>query len=222
MRYPQLCFRSRYLLHLRRRCGSLPLSNILQRPVLFTSSFLAERRSASRAAPIQCYCVRSWRVCISDRTAHRNEDMDRRRRDRHAARLPRSQCSSADGASATTVLRSRLRFSWTSRRHRQAVVVRRRRSLFVCQASGARTIHLAASYRRHRLFDSRAVIDVTRRHRLAKAAEDLGATDRSVSYTRDSPVFMRLLLMFSTSFHGILRSWLLLSCQISISSTSKR
>jgi transposase len=37
-------------------------------------------------APMRHYCVRSWRVCASDRSPHWNEDMDRRRGDRYAPR----------------------------------------------------------------------------------------------------------------------------------------
>jgi len=41
--------------------------------------------------------------------------------------------------------------------------------------------------------DTRAVVDVTRRHRLAPAAEDLGVGDRGLIDTCDSPLFMRVL-----------------------------
>jgi hypothetical protein len=63
--------------------------------------------------------------------------------------------------------------------------------------------------------DSRAVIDALGRHRLAPSAEDLGAADRGLSYTRDSPVFMLLLLMHSDLSYGILHLWMVLSLRIS-------
>jgi len=148
--------------------------------------------------------------------------MGRRRRDRSAAWFRRPECASADGAQGAAVLRTRLRFSWTAWRHREAVVVRWRWALSVCQASGARPIHLATSDRRHRLSESCAVVDALGRHRLAPSAEDLGAADRSVSYTRDSPVFMRLLLMHSDRSYGILRSWFLLPCPTLMGSILKR
>jgi transposase len=53
-----------------------------------------------------------------------------------------------------------------------------------------------------------SALDAHGRHRLAQTAEDLDAPDRSVSYARDSPVFMRLLWIFCHRSHGILRSWL--------------
>ena len=84
------------------------------------------------------------------------------------------------------------------------------------------TIHLAAGYRRDRLSESRAVVDASGRHRLAQAAENLGAADRGLSYTRDSPVFMRLLLMHSDLSYGILHLWMPLSCRISIHLMWKR
>jgi hypothetical protein len=57
---------------------------------------------------------------------------------------------------------------------------------------------------------------------LAPSAEDLDAADRSVSYMRDSPVFMHLLLMHSDRSYGILRSWFLLPCPTSMGSILKR
>ena len=44
------------------------------------------------------YCGRCWRACGRDRPAHWNQDPDRRRRDRHAARLLWFKRSGADGA----------------------------------------------------------------------------------------------------------------------------
>ena len=76
----------------------------------------------------------------------------------------------------------------------------------VCQASGARPIHLAAGYGRCRLSDACAVVDAARRHRLASSAEDLDAGDCGLIETRDSPVFMRLLWMIFIVFYGILPS----------------
>ena len=58
---------------------------------------------------------------------------------------------------------------------------------------GARTIHLAAGYGRNCLSDACAAFDVTGRHRLAQAAEDLDAGDRGLSDKCDSPLFMRVL-----------------------------
>ena len=52
------------------------------------------------------------------------------------------------------------------------------------------------------------------RHRLAKTAEDLDARGCGLIDTHDSPLFMRVLSMFSTYFHGILCPWMQLSCRI--------
>ncbi len=76
----------------------------------------------------------------------------------------------------------------------------------ICQASGARTIHLAAGHGRNRLPDACTVVDVTRRHRLAQATENLDAGDCCVSDKSYSSLFMRVLWMISILFHGILRS----------------
>ncbi len=51
-----------------------------------------------------------------------------------------------------------------------------------------------------------------------RAAEDLDAGDRGVSDKCDSPLFMRVLCMFSTQLHGILRPWIALRSPISIRS----
>src|SRR5271170_2151302 len=125
-------------------------------------------------------------------------------RDRHASWLRWPECAGADGAQRATVLRTCLRFSRTPRRHREAFVVGRRWAMSICQAFGARTIHLAAGYGRNCLSVACAAFDVTRRHRLAPSAEDLDAGDRGLSNKCDSPLFMRVLQLFSTYFHGIL------------------
>src|SRR5580658_55139 len=91
----------------------------------------------------------------------------------------------------------------------------------VCEASGARTINLASGHGRNCLPDACAAFDVTRRHRLAPAAEDLDAGDRSLIDTCDSPLFMRLLLMHSDSIGGILCAWIPLRCRISTGSIEK-
>ena len=52
-------------------------------------------------------------------------------------------------------------------------------------------IYLAAGYGRHCLPISRAAFDAARRHRLAKTAENMDASDRSMSDDAGSPVFMR-------------------------------
>jgi len=160
-----------------------------------------------------CY-VRSLRVCASDRSSHRNEDMAGGRRDRHASWIRWPECEGADRARTATVLWTCVRFPRSQGRHRQASVVGRRRPVLVCQASGTRTIHLAASHRRNGLSDACAVIDAPRRHRLAPAAEDLDAGDRGVIDMRDSPLFMYLLLMHSDLFDGILCAWIPLRCRI--------
>ncbi len=137
-------------------------------------------------------CVRFWRACASDRASHGNEDMARCRSDRSAARFQRSECAGADGAGAAAVLRPRVCFSRTQGRHDQASLVRWRRPLPVCQAIGARPIHLAAGYGRHCLPDPCAAFDAARRHRLAQAGEDLDAGDRGLIDQRDSSVFMQI------------------------------
>jgi hypothetical protein len=57
---------------------------------------------------------------------------------------------------------------------------------------------------------------------LAAAAEDLDAAAGGVSDKCDSPVFMRVLCMFSTHLHGILRAWIAHRSPISIRSMWKR
>ena len=114
------------------------------------------------------------------------------------------------------------RIPWTPRRHRKAFVVRWRWSLSFRQAFGARTVHLAEGRERNRLSEPRAAVDAAGRHRLEKTRAHLDAADCGLIDECDSPLFMRLLCMFSTSFHGILRAWLLPLLLISISSTSKR
>jgi len=64
---------------------SQPWSNSRRRSVLFISSSRALPRSAWSAVPILHCCVLSLRVCASDRTAHRNQVLARRRGDRYAA-----------------------------------------------------------------------------------------------------------------------------------------
>ena len=100
--------------------------------------------------------------------------LDRGGRDRHAAWLHRVECASADGAGAGAALRSRLYLSWSSRGSDQAVVVRRRRALFVRQAAGTRTIHLAQGGERHGFVDARAVVDAAGRHRLGTTGANDG------------------------------------------------
>jgi hypothetical protein len=74
---------------------------------------------------------------------------------------------------------------------------------------------------RHGLADAGSALDAHGRHRLAQTAEDLDAPNRSVSYARDSPVFMRLLWIFCHRSHGILRPWLPPLFPTSIGSISK-
>ena len=64
--------------------------------------------------------------------------------------------------------------------------------------------------------------DASGRHRLAAAAEDLDAADCGVSDKCDSPLFMRVLCMFSTHLHGILRAWIAHRSPISIRLMWKR
>ncbi len=92
----------------------------------------------------------------------------------------------------------------------------------VCQAAGARTIHLAAGYGGNCLSVACAAFDASGRHRLAPATEDLDAADGGVSDKCDSPVFMRVLCMFSTHLHGILRAWIAHRSPISIRLMWKR
>jgi len=106
--------------------------------------------------------------------------MDRRRGDRYAARFRWLERAGSDRARATAVLRTCLRFPRPQRGYRQALVVGRRWPVLVCQASGARAIHLAAGYGRNRLSDARAAFDAARRHRLAQAGEDLDAGGRGL------------------------------------------
>jgi hypothetical protein len=56
---------------------------------------------------------------------------------------------------------------------------------------------------------------------LAPAAEDLDAGDRGLSNKCDSPLFMRVLELFSTYFHGILCPWMPLSCRILMGSIER-
>src|SRR5260370_11990333 len=86
---------------------------------------------------------------------------------------------------------------------------------------GTWPLDLGASPRRRGLADAGSAPDAHGRHRLAQTAEDLDAPDRSVSYARDSPVFMRLLWIFCHRSHGILRSWLPPLFPTSIGSISK-
>src|ERR1700735_82596 len=105
-------------------------------------------------------------------------------------------------------------FPWPQRVHREAFVVGWRWLVSVCQAPGARAIHLAASYGRNCLSDACAVVDAARRHRLAASAEDVDAGDRGLIDMRDSPLSMHLLLMHCDLIDGILCPWMPLSCRI--------
>ncbi len=67
-----------------------------------------------------------------------------------------------------------------ARRSDQAAVVGWRRAVLVREATGARTIHLAASGERHGFADAGAVVDAAGRHRLAAAGAQLRAADGGV------------------------------------------
>src|SRR5260370_5327655 len=135
-------------------------------------------------------CGRFWRACASDRAACRNEDLDRRRCYRHAPWLSGPECAGADCARTATILRPCVCVSRAARRHDQDFMVRWRWLVSVREALGTWALHLAASHRRHGLADAGPALDAHGMHRLAQTAEDLDAADRSVSYARDSTVFM--------------------------------
>ena len=176
-----------------------------RRPARSILIYQGEHRSVlSIGRTVLCF-VRSWRAYAGDRTACRNEDMDRCRRDGHAARLSRSERTGADGAPAATILRPCICFSRETRRHDQVALVRRRWPLPVREEIGARTFHLAASERRYGIAVAGAALDVDGRHRLAQARGNLDAAGCSISYTHDSPVSMRLLWILCRLCYDILQ-----------------
>ena len=96
-------------------------------------------------------------------------------RDRLAARVHRAERAGGEQAGAEAVLGARVCVSRAARRSDQGSVVRRRRVVFVREATGARTLRVAASHERHGFADASAVIDAAGRHRLAAAGADVGA-----------------------------------------------
>ena len=101
--------------------------------------------------------------------------LDRSGSDRLAARLYRAECAGGEQAGAEAVLGARVCVSRAERRSDQGSVVRRRRVVFVREATGAWALRLAASGERHGFVDAGAVIDAAGGYRLAAAGADVGA-----------------------------------------------
>ena len=78
--------------------------------------------------------------------------------------------------------------------------------MFVFEAFGERSIHLAQGGERNSFSESRTTVDAAGRHRLEKTGENISTADRGLINYGDSSLFMRVLWMISTRFHGILRS----------------
>src|ERR1700738_1020884 len=112
---------------------------------------------------------RFLRVSASDPAPHCNEDLDCGRSYRYATRVRWTQWPGADCFATAALLRTCVRVSRAQRRYRKALVVGRRWSVPVCQATGARPIHLAEGRERNGSPESCTALDAFGRHRLAES-----------------------------------------------------
>jgi len=133
-----------------------------------------------------------WRACASDPTPDWHEDLDCRRRDRHAPWFRWPEWAGADGAAPTAVLWTCVRVPGKARRHREVSVVGRRRPLPVSEAIGARALHLAEGREWNRAAQSSPALDASRRHRLAQSRAHLGTGSHSLM-TMQFPLYLCML-----------------------------
>ncbi len=118
-----------------------------------------------------------------------------------------AQCAGGKQAGAEAVLGARVCVSRAAGRSDQGSVVRRRRVVFVREATGAWALRLAASGEWHGFVDAGAVIDAAGRHRLATAGAHVGAAVVGVTCEILSTTFfartgMRTRAFMRYSAHG--------------------
>src|SRR5215469_6221754 len=124
-------------------------------------------RFESKVAPIASWCVCCWSVCKHDHAADQHAHLDCGRDNGPAARVHRVKRAGADETGTESVLRACVCVSWAAGRSDQSSLVRWRRVVLVCEATGTWTFCLAAGRERYGFGDASATIDAAGRHRLA-------------------------------------------------------